>query len=77
MESWWDDNKSEKADALTLPLTPFEPTSEMKRRKSSGIHRAWLVTAVTVLALVAAAAFRPTSGAFFEPLEAEFGWTRP
>ncbi|GAA2201311.1 MFS transporter [Sinomonas flava] len=41
-----------------------------------GIHRAWLVAAVTLLALVAAAAFRSTTGALFEPLEAEFGWTR-
>ncbi|WP_433875492.1 MFS transporter [Sinomonas atrocyanea] len=41
-----------------------------------GIHRAWLVAGVTLLALVAAAAFRSTTGALFEPLEAEFGWTR-
>ncbi|GAB3268199.1 MFS transporter [Sinomonas notoginsengisoli] len=41
-----------------------------------GPHRAWLVAAVTLLALVAAAAFRSTTGALFEPLEAEFGWTR-
>lgn len=41
-----------------------------------GVHRAWLVAAVTLLALVAAAAFRSTTGALFEPLEAEFGWTR-
>lgn len=34
------------------------------------------MAAVTVLALVAAAAFRSTTGAFFEPLETEFGWTR-
>ncbi|WP_430296710.1 MFS transporter [Sinomonas sp. B1-1] len=43
---------------------------------SRGIHRAWLVAGVTLLALVAAAAFRSTTGALFEPLEAEFGWTR-
>ncbi|WP_413249410.1 MFS transporter [Sinomonas flava] len=41
-----------------------------------GIHRAWLVAGVTLLALMAAAAFRSTTGALFEPLEAEFGWTR-
>lgn len=40
------------------------------------VHRAWLVAAVTLLALVAAAAFRSTTGALFEPLESEFGWTR-
>ncbi|WP_413455223.1 MFS transporter [Glutamicibacter sp. FR1] len=40
------------------------------------IHRAWLVAIVTTLALVATAAFRSTTGAFFEPLESEFGWLR-
>lgn len=40
------------------------------------VHRAWLVAAVTLLALVAAAAFRSTTGALFEPLESEFGWSR-
>ncbi len=40
------------------------------------LHRAWLVAAVTMAALIAAAAFRSTTGALFEPLESEFGWTR-
>ncbi|MET1043218.1 MAG: MFS transporter [Microbacteriaceae bacterium] len=40
------------------------------------LHRAWLVAAVTMAALVAAAAFRSTTGALFEPIEREFGWTR-
>jgi len=40
------------------------------------MHRAWLVAIVTTLALVATAAFRSTTGAFFEPLESEFGWQR-
>ncbi|RIK14034.1 MAG: MFS transporter, partial [Acidobacteria bacterium] len=40
------------------------------------VHRAWAVAAVTLLALVAAAAFRSTTGALFEPLEGEFGWSR-
>ena len=40
------------------------------------MHRAWLVAIVTTLALVAAAAFRSTTGAFFEPMESEFGWQR-
>jgi len=31
---------------------------------------------VTLLALVAAAAFRSSTGALFEPLETEFGWSR-
>ncbi|WP_224760465.1 MFS transporter [Salinibacterium sp. ZJ450] len=40
------------------------------------LHRAWLVAAVTMAALIAAAAFRSTTGALFEPIEREFGWTR-
>ncbi|APF40982.1 MFS transporter [Neomicrococcus aestuarii] len=37
---------------------------------------AFLIVAVTLLALVAGAAFRSTTGALFEPLEDEFGWSR-
>ncbi|MDV2978484.1 UNVERIFIED_CONTAM: MFS transporter [Actinomycetes bacterium ARC8] len=48
----------------------------LSSRKPSRIHRAWLVAIVTTLALVATAAFRSTTGAFFEPLESEFGWLR-
>ncbi len=40
------------------------------------IHRAWWVALVTLLALVAAAGFRSSTGALLEPLEAEFGWSR-
>ncbi|WP_051750098.1 MFS transporter [Phycicoccus jejuensis] len=39
-------------------------------------HRAWLVAAVTLAALVAAAAFRSSTGVLLEPVEAEFGWSR-
>lgn len=40
------------------------------------IHRAWLVAAVTLGALVAAAAFRSSTGVLFLPIEQEFGWDR-
>ena len=40
------------------------------------IHRAWLVAAVTFLALISAAAFRSTTSILFMPIEMEFGWTR-
>src|SRR4051812_5924729 len=40
------------------------------------IHRAWVVAAVTFVALVAAAAFRSSTGVLLEPIEAEFGWSR-
>lgn len=40
------------------------------------IHRAWVVAAVTLGALVAAAAFRSSTGVLFLPIEEEFGWDR-
>jgi len=39
-------------------------------------HRAWVVAAVTLGALVAAAAFRSSTGVLLEPIEDEFGWSR-
>lgn len=39
-------------------------------------HRAWTVAAVTLGALVAAAAFRSSTGVLMEPIEQEFGWDR-
>ncbi len=40
------------------------------------LHRAWLVALVTLGALVAAAAFRSSTGVLMEPIEREFGWSR-
>ena len=40
------------------------------------LHRAWLIAGVTFTTLIAAAAFRSTTGLLLEPLENEFGWTR-
>lgn len=40
------------------------------------VHRAWWVAFVTLLALVAAAAFRSSTGVLFIPIETEFGWDR-
>jgi hypothetical protein len=39
------------------------------------IHPAWLVAAVTFLALVGAAGFRAVPGVLMEPLHTEFGWS--
>ncbi len=39
-------------------------------------RRAWVVAIVTLGALVAAAAFRSSTGALMEPIEREFGWSR-
>jgi MFS family permease len=40
------------------------------------LHRAWVVAGVTFLALVAAAAFRSSTGVLLQPVEEEFGWSR-
>lgn len=40
------------------------------------IHPAWIVAAVTFLALITAAAFRSSTGVLIEPVENEFGWSR-
>lgn len=39
-------------------------------------HRAWLVAAVTLGALVAGSSFRSSTGVLMGPLEEEFGWSR-
>ncbi|CAB4710658.1 unannotated protein [freshwater metagenome] len=40
------------------------------------VHRAWLVAAITMGALIAAAGFRSSTGVLLEPLEEDFGWSR-
>jgi predicted MFS family arabinose efflux permease len=39
------------------------------------LHWAWVVAAVSFVALIGAAGFRATPGALIEPLQREFGWT--
>ena len=59
----------------TNPADPSAaPTTA--RRRFRWPHRAWAVAAVTFLAMIAAAAFRSSTGVLIEPVEAEFGWTR-
>lgn len=48
----------------------------MTGTRQPGLHRAWIVAAVTFLTLIAAAAFRSTTSVLFEPLESDFGWSR-
>jgi sugar phosphate permease len=47
-----------------------------RTRRPARLHRAWIVAGVTFLALVAAAAFRSSTGVLLEPIEHEFGWSR-
>lgn len=44
--------------------------------RSGRLHYAWVVTAVTFLALLAAASVRAAPGVIIIPLEREFGWDR-
>ena len=43
---------------------------------SNGLHYAWIVAAVTFLALLVAAGIRASPGVLVVPLETEFGWSR-
>ena len=45
-------------------------------RRDGRWHPAWTVAGVTFLALIAAAAFRSSTGVLIEPVESEFGWSR-
>jgi sugar phosphate permease len=45
-------------------------------RSQPRIHYAWIVAAVTFVALLGAAGFRATPGVLIVPLQQEFGWNR-
>ncbi|MGL5809294.1 MAG: MFS transporter, partial [Nocardioides sp.] len=53
-------------------MTRLEEAPASTRR----IHRAWWIALVTFLALVAASAFRSSTGVMLQPIEDEFGWSR-
>ena len=61
-----------------MSSAPTLRTAEPRRRFGGRprIHPAWWVATVTFLALIAAAAFRSSTGVLIEPVEAEFGWSR-
>jgi sugar phosphate permease len=44
--------------------------------KPARLHRAWLVAAVTGIAIIGSAGFRATPGVLITPLQEEFGWSR-
>ncbi|GAA4988050.1 MFS transporter [Actinopolymorpha pittospori] len=64
----------------SLPHPPPRPTRSTTpsapRRGLPRIHRAWIVAAVALLALVGAAGFGATPGVLVTPLQEEFGWSR-
>ncbi|MBP6997160.1 MAG: MFS transporter [Phycicoccus sp.] len=55
---------------------PSRETAPNEPRPRRGPHTAWIVAAVTLGALVTAAAFRSSTGVLLEPIESEFGWSR-
>lgn len=50
-----------------------EPIAELRR--STKIHRAWLVAGATLIATMGAAGFRATPGVMIDPLRQAFGWS--
>ena len=52
------------------------PTRSPLPARFRGVHYAWVVAGITLGALVAAAAFRSSTGVLLEPIEEEFGWSR-
>src|SRR5690349_1362970 len=46
------------------------------RRMDGRVHYAWVVAAITFLALIFAAGFRSTPSVVMVPLQHEFGWDR-
>ncbi len=57
-----------------VPVTATIPDTPPKTRLR--LHRAWIVAAVALVALVGAAGFRATPGVLIDPLREEFGWPR-
>src|SRR5262245_41752757 len=49
---------------------------ERGRWSLGGIHYAWVVVAVTFVAMLAGSGVRSSFGVYVKPLEAEFGWDR-
>ena len=47
-----------------------------RRTRRYRVHPAWLVAAVSFVALIGAAGFRATPGALITPLQDEYGWSR-
>jgi len=68
--------KSPESTGPAAPSQTVSPDRALPLSRGRTARRAWTVAALTLLALVAGAAFRSTTGALLEPLEAEFGWTR-
>ena len=58
-------------DAMTIAETADDAT----RRSGPRLHWAWVVAAVSFVAILGAAGFRSVPGVFMHPLHEEFGWS--
>jgi predicted MFS family arabinose efflux permease len=67
--------RADDAPALARTTTDQHP-HESRPAKSSRVHRAWFVAAVTFVTIIGAAAFRSLPGLLIDPLNAEFHWSR-
>src|SRR5919202_3939852 len=68
-------------DADPRALNPHDrhapsPPEQAAHAKRISLHYAWVVSAVTFLALLVAAGVRTAPGVFIKPFEDEFGWSR-
>jgi len=62
-----------RADDESAGLPAPAPPAPTRRRR---IHPAWIVAAVSFIALIGAAGFRSAPGVLMVPLQDEFGWSR-
>ncbi|WP_159769019.1 MFS transporter [Streptomyces sp. HM190] len=67
--------RADDAPALARTTTDRQP-HESRPAKSSRVHRAWFVAAVTFVTIIGAAAFRSLPGLLIDPLNDEFHWSR-
>jgi sugar phosphate permease len=56
-------------------VTAVMPAPTQPKRRTRGLHRAWLVAAAALVATVGAAGFRATPGVMIDPLQRAFGWS--
>jgi predicted MFS family arabinose efflux permease len=67
--------RADDAPALARTTADQQP-HESRPAKSSRVHRAWFVAAVTFVTIIGAAAFRSLPGLLIDPLHDEFHWSR-
>lgn len=50
-------------------------TEILERKKTAGLHRAWIVAGIGFVTLIGAAGFRSVPSVLLDPLHDEFGWS--